>query len=291
MKKYLILFLFYLLNLYSDDVTFVFNSNNNGYLRDCGCPVVLLGGLAERMTVFKEIKSENGTVFFVDGGDILSEFPLKSNDRVVLEVYSKMGYDACYVGDQELMNGLKFFKSDALPQLPFFSGNVTINNTELKSYNSKIVEKNGVKVAFTGFSPKTDYAHLFDSGVITEYVISTDESIDNLNAELKRLKGLADYVVLVVGGDDYFKNTVSENATNYDILFGVNGDEEMDNYKFTKSEAIHLSSGVDGEYLVKLVLEGSKDNYKIKEYELIPLDSEKIERDKEIDGIILKYEN
>jgi len=123
-------------------VTVVFTHNTNGFLEDCGCSGHKWGGLHRRAAVFSTVAENDPEAFYLDAGDIIStyhRFPLK--DQYVAEIMKRLRYDAIGFGDQELINGIRFYDT-WIKNLPMVSSNL-VGMGE----SGKVLKKRGVRAA------------------------------------------------------------------------------------------------------------------------------------------------
>ncbi|MCK6600221.1 MAG: hypothetical protein L6Q77_00210 [Bacteroidetes bacterium] len=123
-------------------VTVVFTHNTNGFLEDCGCSGHKWGGLHRRAAVFSTVAENDPEAFYLDAGDVIStyyRFPLK--DQYVAEIMKRLRYDAIGFGDQELINGIRFYDT-WIKNLPMVSSNL-VGMGE----SGKVLKKRGVRAA------------------------------------------------------------------------------------------------------------------------------------------------
>ena len=90
-----------------NELTVVFTANSKGKLRACNCPNDPYGGLAERVTLLKELRKKERPFLLLDGGGMVSlfgQYDLKA--RSVMRLMSLMKYDAAGTGCFEFFRGV-----------------------------------------------------------------------------------------------------------------------------------------------------------------------------------------
>jgi 5'-nucleotidase len=113
------------------------------------------GGLARLSALISSIRQENGNVLLVDAGDMFQGTPYFNfyKGELILEVMSKMGYEASTIGNHEFDNGLEGIRQ-ALPyaEFPIINSNYDFSQTILHDRfpSYKIFHKNGIKIGLYG---------------------------------------------------------------------------------------------------------------------------------------------
>ncbi|WP_090973237.1 bifunctional metallophosphatase/5'-nucleotidase [Parapedobacter composti] len=120
-----------------------------------------LGGVARRAALVRRIRSEQRNVLLLDAGDTVQGTPYFNlfGGKVELELMSKMGYDACTLGNHEFDNGL-----DGLAQMlgyatfPFLTANYDFSDTLLKgkTRDYAIFRKQGIRIGVFGLGIELD---------------------------------------------------------------------------------------------------------------------------------------
>ncbi len=103
-------------------ITIIFTANLNAALDDCGCSDSTVGGLNRVKTVIDSLRHQFPHAVLVDGGDFLSSYPDSNLNHTVVNIISRFDYDVMALGDQELVEGISFFKKNIVP-LPVFAHN------------------------------------------------------------------------------------------------------------------------------------------------------------------------
>ena len=88
-------------------LTVVFTGNTTGKLEACDCPNDPYGGLAERVSLMRELREEEPPFLLVDAGRMVSligDYPSKG--RLVMDLMDLMRYDAAGIEASELFYGV-----------------------------------------------------------------------------------------------------------------------------------------------------------------------------------------
>ena len=120
-----------------------------------------MGGVAKRHEIIEEIRSEEKNVLLLDAGDIFQGTPYFNNfhGHLEMKLMSKMGYDACTMGNHDFDIGLKGFKTAKKhAKFPFLCANYDFSNTILKDETKpyQIFLKEGIKIGVFGIGVELD---------------------------------------------------------------------------------------------------------------------------------------
>ncbi len=228
---------------------------------------------------------------FLDAGDFLSTRSSINDDEIVSAVYPEMGYDACAIGDQELINGIGFFKSKLNGRIRFVSSNLEFTDKTIIVDKYRIIETpNGVKVGVTAVNYNTNFKNLMRIGTIKEDDISVALAFDNLKQVLSELKNKCDITVVIAQLNNEGTIKLLDNVEGYDLVIAGNSPEEF-RYARKVENKIHVQSGKDGEKIGKVIYNISVGKQpEFIGYELIKVLSRKYARNKKIDAIIVELE-
>jgi 5'-nucleotidase len=120
-----------------------------------------LGGVARRMTLVDQIRSEEDQVLLLDAGDIFQGTPYFNlyGGEVEFKMMSAMKYDAATMGNHDFDGGMDGFDK-ALPHadFPFLCSNYDFSNTILKdkTLDRKIFMKGDLKIGVFGIGVELD---------------------------------------------------------------------------------------------------------------------------------------
>lgn len=156
------------------------------------------GGVARRMTLINNIRSEVENVLLFDAGDIFQGTPYFNmfHGKLELELMSKMGYDCATMGNHDFDGGMDGFKNALeFANFPFVCSNYDFSNTILNGLTKpfSIFEKGslkigvfGIGVPLNGLVPK----HLYGETIYLDAIQKAQEMADFLKNE-----SLCDWVV------------------------------------------------------------------------------------------------
>ncbi|MBU4486991.1 MAG: hypothetical protein KKD38_08690 [Candidatus Delongbacteria bacterium] len=214
-----------------------------------------------------------------------------SDDEIVAGVYQYLGYDAVAVGDQELINGISFFKNNLSSKLPVISSNLEFSDKDIKIEKYKIIEtKNGIKIGVTAVNFNTNFRYLMRTDIISESDIIVDKAFDNLKNTLADLKTKANIVVILAHLDEEGIVKLLDFVDDYDLVIGGNNGQEF-KYARKVENKIFVQNGKDGEKIGKVVYGINSDGKaQFENYELIKIFAKKLKRNDEIEKIISDME-
>ena len=163
----------------------------------------MLGGLARRTTLLKNLQSQGGPVLAVDSGDLFFDQTTDQADvkkvltkaRLIAQAYKKMGIVAVNVGDRDLSQGLDFLKQEAAQGLPLISANL-VDAVQRKPIfpPSVIREIAGVRIAFVGLLQSPRIPAIEES---LEGKAAVEDPMEALQKVMTELKGKADLILLL----------------------------------------------------------------------------------------------
>jgi 2',3'-cyclic-nucleotide 2'-phosphodiesterase (5'-nucleotidase family) len=210
-----------------------------------------------------------------------------NDDEIVAAVYPALGSSACAIGDQELNNGIPFFKNNLNGKLNFVSSNLQFSDKEIKIERYRIIQlTNGIKVGVTAVNYNTDFKYLMRSNVIKESDITVDKAFDNLKKSLSEMKGKSDLIVILANLNNEGIVKLLDNVDGYDLVIGGNNGEEF-KYARRIENKIHVQNGRDGEKIGKVEYSFSADKKpKFEDYELIKILAKKHKRNEAVEKII-----
>ena len=117
--------------------TVIYVSNLNGALDDCQCDEVLAGGLTRVIPLVEQLRQSNNPTLVLAGGDILTSYDLRHNNRLMLRMLEDLSLDAIAIGDQEFVQGREFLTgfADDRNSVPLLSHNLLWQPDEIGSGN------------------------------------------------------------------------------------------------------------------------------------------------------------
>ncbi len=278
-----------------DTLTLLFTNSTNGYLESCDCPDNPFGGLVRRATLVKELKKDNPQVILLDGGDTLSPYPDALSAKYVFLAMEKVGYDAIALGDQELILGRDYIKSEIEKnELPFYSANLTTCQGDTCSYlapSHLIKEIGNLKVGIISvISPKV--FTFFPRDKMKDFkVLSATETVhgfvDNFRKEVD--------LIIVVSHSGYEEDVnLAKQIPGIDIIIGGHS-QTLVKDAVGKNNTLIVQAGEKGQYLGKLDLKFDEKEkrgnhpFSSYQYQLLPLTKD-IPDDQDVRNLVVEYQ-
>ena len=139
-------------NLNSADFNILFTANINGSLENCKCGKIPLGGIARIKSFIDAIAAKNAQCLVVDGGDFFNSYPFFELNQAMLKSIELLKYDLFLPGDQEFVEGIKFYNL----LIERLKPNLLLSNLENQKNIKRSFKFNTIKVDIYGFlSPKS----------------------------------------------------------------------------------------------------------------------------------------
>jgi 2',3'-cyclic-nucleotide 2'-phosphodiesterase (5'-nucleotidase family) len=163
----------------------------------------MLGGLARRATLLKNLQNQGGPCIAVDSGDLFFDITIDQADvkkaltkaRLIAQAYKRMGIVAVNVGDRDLSQGVDFLKQEAAQGLPLISANLVDAAQRKPIFPPSVIrEVSGVRIAFVGLLrsplPPASEKSLEGKAVV-------EEPMEAVQKVMSGLKGKADLIILL----------------------------------------------------------------------------------------------
>lgn len=205
-----------------------------------------MGGIAKRYSIVKQIRAEEPNVLLLDSGDIFQGTPYFNTFNGVLEMkcMSKLGYDACTMGNHDFDIGMDgFLKAKKYAGFPFLCANYDFSKTILKGETQvfKIFKKGGLKIGvfgigveLNGLVPRLAYGDTIYNEPI--------EIANDTAAQMKKEK--CDLVICLSHlGFEYQDNKIvsdkvlARNSSDIDIILGGHTHTFLDKPVIEKNKA------------------------------------------------------
>jgi 2',3'-cyclic-nucleotide 2'-phosphodiesterase (5'-nucleotidase family) len=249
-------------------LTILYTNNTNGNLAACDCGDVPMGGLARRMTVFRQVREENPRTLAVDAGDLLEQFGFRrAQDSVVMALYPLLAYDAVTIGDNEFANGRDFFERNVSEaRLPFTSVNLRFDSTGPPTAIRKNV--NGLNVAVLGYTPASSFAYSTQRTPLPFRLGSES----NLASAVAAWRDSSDVIVLLSHEGYEADVELARRYPEIDVIVGSHSQMEIKD-SLREGETILVQAGGNGTHVGRLDLTIRDRSIVGFENGLIPLDS------------------
>ena len=248
----------------------------------------LVGGMARRAALIKQIENANKCAITLDAGDFAqgSMFFNIFNGTPDAELMSEAGYDAGTLGNHEFDKGLTFLK-DIIKHAtyPFVAANIKFtNDPELQSLVQPYIIKDcqGLKVAIIGLTTEDLEAEALVKNIeISEATETTKNIVEKINSQVDLIivlshNGIKEDIKLAkhVPEVDIIVGGHSHTLLNQPKIFNIGGDKTL-----------VIQAGELGAYLGRLDVKFKDKEIENYYYELIPV-NEEIKPDKIINNEI-----
>ena len=178
----------------STAVRILFTNNSNGKLVDCNCRNDPYGGLAERVGLIREYRTEYPDVLVLDSGGYFGLTNPAVKGNLILNLMDAMGYDMVGIGDQELYNGLgNFLESYGWYRDRIVNASIRDTDGEPMFTPYKIFTKGGRRIGVTGLVSNETFK-FFPAERMDFTVEEPDSALARILPELKRS---CDYIVVL----------------------------------------------------------------------------------------------
>ncbi len=198
-------------------IRILFTHNSNGKLVNCHCRNDHYGGLAERIDFIRSYRKKQPEFLLVDSGGYFGLSDTDRKMRLILILMDKMGYDALGVGDQELYQGLRFFR-DVSGNNSKKIINASIRTNEGKEVFSpyKIISVKDVKLGIIGLVSPETFRFLPEDN--QDFIVEQPDSV--LKRVMPSLEKSCDYIlVLSQMGIDKDKE-IAKKWSDIDLIIG-----------------------------------------------------------------------
>ena len=188
-----------------------------------------LGGIAQRASLIKKIRTQEEHVLLLDAGDIFQGTPYFNfyGGELEFKLMSEMKYDAATIGNHDFDNGLEGFKKQ-LPHanFPFLIANYDFSNTILKNTFKpfKIFRKGDLKIGVFGIGIELD--NLVPKSLFGNTIYQDPIKKANHYAALLKHKKRCDLIICLSHlGFKYKEDKVSDmilakESKNIDLIIG-----------------------------------------------------------------------
>lgn len=153
------------------------------------------GGLLRIASIVNQARKENPNLVLLDGGDMFQGTPYFNYFKgdLIVQVMSKIGYDAGTVGNHEFDNGLADISTAfSLANFPYVSSNYDFSDTILSGQIKRfhILKKGGIKIGIYGLGIELDglvgklnygntvYHNPLETALEMEHLLKKDHSCD-----------------------------------------------------------------------------------------------------------------
>jgi hypothetical protein len=200
------------------ELTIQFTADVDGRLVPCGCFTGQLGGLTRIATLFGPAGEHD--VLRVDVGDAI-EGPAdyqRIEHRYLVRAFAEMGYTALNIGHREAQLSaaqLRELKSHAT--VPLLSANLLDETTRQPIFDThRIVTRGKWRIAIVGVLDPKGTTEKLGAGLVVERMETA------LSSLLPRLKGQADFIVLLAFTNEDSMHALAQEFYELDVILGGN---------------------------------------------------------------------
>lgn len=267
-----------------------------------------IGGIPYLATLIKQTRAQEETSFLFDAGDIFTgSLAKKTQGKLSFDLYSAMGYDAITLGNHEFEYGWQTLKEN-MPRAayPVLNANIKFeqNNAPFASPYT-IVERNGIRVGVIGVMGVDAFYNTMWKG--NRKGLTIDDPIKTTQFWVDKIRDEVDMVVVLThqnktapmqtdkeadpevqrGFDEDYD--MAGKLKGVDVIFGGHSDHGL------WKPVVHPKTGTvigltfgQGKYLgyTKFAVDTEKHDVKLLDGKLIPVESDKLERDKKTSDLI-----
>ncbi|EGR0759079.1 bifunctional metallophosphatase/5'-nucleotidase [Vibrio parahaemolyticus] len=267
-----------------------------------------IGGIPYLATLIKQTRAQEETSFLFDAGDIFTgSLAKKTQGKLSFDLYSAMGYDAITLGNHEFEYGWQTLKEN-MPRAayPVLNANIKFeqNNAPFASPYT-IVERDGIRVGVIGVMGVDAFYNTMWKG--NRKGLTIDDPIKTTQFWVDKIRDEVDMVVVLThqnktapmqtdkeadpevqrGFDEDYD--MAGKLKGVDVIFGGHSDHGL------WKPVVHPKTGTvisltfgQGKYLgyTKFAVDTEKHDVKLLDGKLIPVESDKLERDKKTSDLI-----
>lgn len=274
---------------YGDELTVVYTANTAGKLKACVCREDPYGGLAERVTLIKNLRQKEKPFLLVDGGNLVHLFGLYDlGASCVMRIMNIMGYNAAGAGWQEMFHGVNSaLKMKDEAQFPLLSATITKKSDGTNVFKPYVITRVGTTgVGIISVCDSTE-ASKYLPPKVNDYIILS--KYDVLKHTLREISSQSDYVVVLSQLSPDENKKLLMNFPIIDLIVESNHNTKYDSPVVT-SDGIIVSSGRGGQFAGLITLEKTKNGLvSVKRQEFFPVLN--LPEDKEAHKICLEYDN
>ncbi len=254
LQSFFVILLLLLFNpLFAQSAEILFISNVNGIVKNCGCGDPALGGIPRIITVINKERKSNPDLLVIDGGDFFNSYSYPDLNHVVSEQYKLLHPNILVPGDQEVVEGISFFKKYALGCTNIVLGsNLSVPGIRFKPYFR--------------FKEELVVLSYLDESSFDLIKKPSDLKIKNKQFEQLYSQFSANNKTVIVfhGTEQALSSFIKQHPLADIVLWGHAQSDRIE----LKTHPVIIAGGTDGAYVLKIAL-----NFKLK---ATPVSIEKI---------------
>lgn len=252
------------------EVTIAWTSNTSGKLRDCGCPGDPYGGLSERVSMIKKLRSTEAPFLLVDTGNITSLYgDYKLKQKTIVNMMALMEYQAGMMGRLEMYHGIDNALAIAdSADFQIMSASIVRDGTADYAFEPYTILKQGS--ATVGFTAVTDSSLYIFTGAETDDfdILQPDKALVPV---LDTLSRTCDFIVVMSHMEQSKSLQLLSDYPTIDLVLQAFGNRRLEHPEVTP-DGILAASGSRGQFIGMITLVKKGDNrVDLKQDKLIPV--------------------
>ena len=267
------------------------STDQKGYLRNCGCGNLQLGGLARRASIVKKLKADFSSerILQVDAGGFSEVFTSEGiiKTEMVLQIYRDLGLSAINISVSELGRDANvILEILEETKIPYISANIVSEGSQQPYFPAfVIVEKLNKKIGIIGITEHVRRRWKLKSG---EKLKTCDPEIA-LSKLLPALRDKVDTIVLLAHLPKRKLKDLAKDLVSVDLIVAGDGYSGFEKGNL-RGDLKFFFPGVKGQYLGKMSLLFRENGVELLLQEPVPVKKETIP-DGAIDSLISQYES
>jgi 2',3'-cyclic-nucleotide 2'-phosphodiesterase (5'-nucleotidase family) len=271
----------------ADPVTIVYTGNTEGKLETCSCPSDPYGGLIERATLLKDLRTWEKSFLLVDAGRSLSLFgDFEGRSAMIMQLMSKMKYDAVGIDTFELFYGVAGMSSSRKSaSFPLLSATVAGKDGK-PAFTPCVVKKLGsATVAIISLCDSTGIDMVGDVKVHDFTLLSPEAA---LKQALRTVTVKPDYVVVLSTMEPKTNTALLKRVPEIDLIIEAYGNRKSDMPRMSPDGVI-VCPGGKGQFLGLITLSREKSGaVSVERHEFLPVLD--VPADIEAESILDRYD-
>ncbi|MEK7813396.1 MAG: redoxin domain-containing protein, partial [Candidatus Desantisbacteria bacterium] len=270
-------------------LTILFSNSTNGYLESCNCAENPFGGLVRRAALIKEIRKDNPCMLLLDSGDILPPRQEPLLAKYTLLSMERMNYDLIALGDQELIMGTEYIRSEIEEKnLPFYSANLAICQDKTCSYlaPSHLIKEIGSFTVGIISIISPEVFTFFPKDLIKNLEIA--DPVKQVQGFVQAFRDKVDLIVVVSHSGYEEDLRLAKQVKGIDVIIGGHSQTLVKKASVVPGTLI-VQAGEKGQYLGRLDIRFDEKKKIIShQYQLLPLTKDIVD-DEDVRALIGQY--
>ncbi len=251
--------------LWSQDLHIVYTGNLDGNLEACDCQGNESGGMVRVATAIDLLRRDFPDLILLDSGDFLKSYPLPDYNYIMAEFMKDLNYSALGIGDQEFVEGIKFFHAmNRNFPMPLVCSNMEIPESFHDGVQPQLIISGGqFKVGILSVIDPRSFDFISIPGI---KLVPMDSGIAR---GISRLQGKVDLLILLCHSS--YRNAL-ELREKFPKIAVIIAGHTQERYENIGPRQVVLQAGYDGETIGLLTVH-RRDGHISFEHQFIPVNS------------------